>query len=187
MKRLSIVTLFTVILMSTACNQKQGLAGSEYGTDNILSVQADSLSASLNRQVDSLKTSSRLQLIAELEEEARRQLTEDELSQLDSELTTQFEAQRSNVYHMVDSVRRLGTIEVTLLFKDDQTLEWQAVTKGAIGDTTEVDEARYMVDGRQIVAEFGEDGKDTLLLSEDGSEIVGALRSTYKYTIKKRK
>lgn len=187
MKRLFIAVMTSIVLLTTACNQKNGLAGSEFGTDNILSVQADSLSASLNRQLDSFKISSRAELIAQVEEQAKRQLNDEELAELDSQLNIQFEAQRREVYHMVDSVRRLGNIEVTLRFKDDKTLEWKAVTKGLVGDTTEIEEAQYMVNGNQIIANFGDEVIDTLILSDDGSEIVGSPRSTYNYTMKKRK
>ncbi len=179
--------LMTAFAVLCACNEKPTLAGSEFSNPNVMPALADStwadFKASVDYQVDSIKQAA----IPQLEEQAQRKLTDEELAQLDKELEEQMQEKYAEGKHEVDSLQNKVVFGFVLNFVDDEHITMDVRLKAEGEDETEKIEGTYQLQGDKVILAYDET-KDTLLLSPDGKTLMGRFYgSDYALSLEKTK
>lgn len=171
MKRLFFAAMTTVFLFCT-CNEKPSLAGSEFSCSNVMPAVADSAWADFEQvmayQLDSLKQ----ELVAQLEEQAQRKLTDEELAEMDSSLAAEMQSQYDDGRRQIDSLKNEVVLGFAIVFKDDQHVALKSNMKSDEGEDSDVQQGTYVQQGEQVIVDYG-DHQDTLRLSKDGQELSG--------------
>ena len=161
----------TLIMMSS-CSRKPDLSGAEFSNPNIMPEVADTAWVEFQRVMDYQLDSVKQVLIAQLEEQVQRKLTEEELAEMDSSLAADMQGQYADGRRQIDSLKNQVVLGFTFIFKDDQHVALKTDLKSEDGDDTDISQATYELHDGQVIVDYG-DHKDTLQLSEDGEELSG--------------
>ena len=177
----------TVLVMLSSCNQKPTLAGSEFNNPNVMPAIADStwndFKANIDYQIDSIKQV----IIPQLEEQAQRKFTAEELAGLDKELAEQMDEKYAEGRHEIDSLKNLVVLGFTMTFKDDEHMTMDVRLKADGQEDTDNYEGTYLLEGDKVILTY-EGNKDTLLLSQDGKFLSGRFNgNTYSLSLEKTK
>lgn len=179
--------LMTAFAAMCACSEKPTLAGSEFSNPNVMPAVADStwayFKASVDYQVDSLKQAA----IPQLEEQAQRKLTDEELAQLDKELEEQMKEKYAEGKHEIDSLQNKVVFGFVLNFVDDEHITMDVHLKADGDDETEKFDGTYQLLGDSVILVYDQ-VKDTLMLSPDGKTLKGKFYgSDYALSLEKTK
>lgn len=177
----------TLLVMLSSCNQKSTLAGSEFSNPNVMPAIADStwndMKANVDYQIDSIKQVA----IPQLEEQAQRKFTAEELAQLDKELSEQMDEKYAEGRHEIDSLKNLVVLGFTLTFQDDEHMTMGVHLKAEGQDETDKHEGTYLLEGDKVILTY-EGYQDTLQLSQDGKILSGRFGdNSYALSLEKTK
>ncbi len=172
MKKLFFVALATICLLG-ACNEKKGLAGSEFSNPNILLAGADSIWAQFTYEEDSVMEQVKANAIAEIEQNNNREVTADEMAEIDRQIQEEVKASYDEARYKVDSLKTQVTYSATLKFVDEQHMVLTMKTKApGNANVNEEYEGTYVQEGNMVTLSY--DGRqEVLTLSEDGNELKG--------------
>ena len=187
MKRLFFVALSAVLFLG-ACNEKKGLERSEFSNPNILIAGADSIWARFTYEEDSVMEQAKANAVAEFEQNNKREMTGEEMAQLDREIKDQMKADYDEARHGVDSLKTQVVYSATIKFVDDKHMVLTMKTQApGNANVSEEYEGTYVQEGNQVTLSY--DGQQSVLvLSDDGNELKGCYgQSTYVSTLTKKK
>ena len=177
----------TLLFLLTSCNHQPTLEGSEFSNDNIIVEGVDSMWMDLKSQIDASIESSKAELIAQIEEEAGEKLTDEQLAELDKQLSEQIQEKYDEGRQEVDSIQSTLKIAVALTFMADgkMSMKIDSETNGE-ADTQQMD-GTYQFDGKKVILSY-DNQQDTLVLKADGNELFGRIdENTFSSTLKRTK
>ncbi len=177
----------TLLFLLTSCNQQPTLEGSEFSNDNIIVEGVDSMWMDLKSQIDASIESSKAELIAQIEEETGEKLTDEQLAELDKQLSEQIQEKYDEGRQEVDSIQNTLKIAVALTFMTDgkMSMKIDSETNGE-ADTQQMD-GTYQFDGKKVILSY-DNQQDTLVLKADGNELFGRIdENTFSSTLKRTK
>lgn len=181
-----VFAVVAMCLVLAACNEKKGLAGSEFSSSDIMAEMVDSLWTNLKQQLDTSLVNTRASVIAQFEEQMSRKLTDEELDSIDRQLDEQMKQAYADGLRQVDSLKNSAKVSAVLTFADDEHVTLHMEAASASSDDTDEMKGTYAVDGQTVVLTFP-DHSDTLRLSDDGSQLRGRLgESTYYSTLTRK-
>ena len=186
MKKLLFV-MITMFAFMVSCDNKPSLAGSEYTNPNLIADGADDMLVVLKHELDSVKDSLRKSSIAEAEQSAQRQLTAEEIAEIDSLLAKEIDQNYAKGCHLVDSLVKNVKVSAVLTFKDDQHMALRLKTE-SVDDNSELNyEGTYQLFDSYVILTY-EKHRDSLVISRDGKQLYGRLEDdNYRSTLTKTK
>lgn len=182
-----LIAATTLLFLLTSCNQQPTLEGSEFSNDNIIVEGVDSMWMDLKSQIDASIESSKAELIAQIEEETGEKLTDEQLAELDKQLSEQIQEKYDEGRQEVDSIQSTLKIAVALTFMADgkMSMKIDSETNGE-ADTQQMD-GTYQFDGKKVILSY-DNQQDTLVLQADGNELFGRINeNTFSSTLKRTK
>jgi hypothetical protein len=182
--------LFAAIALAAfvvSCDKKPSLSGSEFANPNIVAEGVDEMWIQFKHGLDHVSDSVRNAAIAEAEESAQRELTDDELAEIDRQLNEQIDVSYTEGRHQLDSLKQNVKCAAVLTFKDDEHMTLRLTTE-AVDDHSDLRyEGTYKLVDSNVFLTYDEH-KDTLVLSSDGNQLTGRLEeNSYKSTLTKTK
>lgn len=186
MKKLLFVMIAMFAFM-VSCDNKPSLAGSEYTNPNLIADGADDMLVVLKHELDSVKDSLRKSSIAEAEQSAQRQLTAEEIAEIDSLLAKEIDQNYGKGCHLVDSLVKNVKVSAVLTFKDDQHMALRLKTE-SVDDNSDLNyEGTYQLFDSYVILTY-EKHRDSLVISRDGKQLYGRLEDdNYRSTLTKTK
>lgn len=182
-------TVFTVLTAFMLCaaasvHAQSSLAGRVYYNPNILADEMDRLFSEADGKVAEAKEEAR----AKAEKEKGRQLTADELAQLDKKVEEAQELMKAMKKGVKTGISIEFTNDAEMVMKTDMRIDdevmkaagisWvkRKAMKAALAIMPKSEKGTYILQGRTVIAqEKGTGERDTLTLSADGKQLSGMM------------
>ena len=146
------------------------LVGRVYQNPNIM----DDIMSTALKEVNTKSDSVRKEAIAKKEKELGRKMKAEELAELDKELKDAMEKAKV--------ASKAVKTAITFTFKDETNAVMRKAMKAALAIAPENQKCTYVREGNMIITSDDKD-KDTLMLSDDGTKLYGAMEKGKKLFI----